>query len=292
MITMAAAISSTLAEILHRDPNAVIVGCSVRSGGVAGTSAGLLDRFGAERVIEVPIGERAAMGFALGLALAGKRPFVELDATHALLGALEALAEAAAIAGDGEFTAPIVVRVPYGGEAGPRVDRAVADLLASIPGIAIAVPSSAAIAAGLLRAASTAIGPVVLLEPRALYGERGDDHGAVWPIGTARLAAEGGDVTLATWGLGVAAALEIAETLAAEGVRVDVIDLVSLAPIDRGLLADRLRVTGRLVVVDPGDGMGDRVVRAGLDAFEWLEAPPITVAIDGALGAVRDALAF
>lgn len=292
MTTLAAAIATTLADLLERDSNAVIVGSGVRSGGLAGAAAGLRDRFGPERVIEVPIAERAAVGFALGLALAGKRPIVELDATHALLGALEALAEAAAIAGDGEFNAPIVIRVACGGEAGPRVDRAIALLLAAIPGIAITVPSSPELAAGLLRSAMTATGPVVLLEPRALYGERGGASTAAWPLGKGRLLVEGGDVTLASWGLGVASALEAAQALAGEGLHADVIDLVSLAPLDRELLAARTRATGRLVVLDPGDGVGDGIVHIALDAFEWLEAPPVSVAPDAAASAAREAAAF
>lgn len=275
--TMAGAIASTLAEALANDASVVVLGESVRSGR---TTEGLRERFGAERVIEVPVADHGALGLAMGMALAGKRPIVELSGTSRLLAVAEVLAEAAALASS-EFGCPILVRVPMGHEAGPRVDRAVADALAGIEGLTVAVPSSPAQAAGLIRAACRARGPVVLLEPRSLYAQRGSAGEGHWPLGAAKVLREGSHVTLAAWGAGVEAALAAAETLAAEGIEADVIDVVSLSPADAALIGGRVRATGRLVVVSGGDAVGDRLVRVALvEAFEFLEAPPSVAGAD------------
>lgn len=281
MNTLAAAIAATLAEALEHDASTLVLGETVgRSGGIAGTTRGLLDRFGPERVIDLPVADRGTIGLAVGLALGGRRPIVELSSTGRLLAVLEALAEAASVARAGEFAVPVVVRVPVGTEAGDQVDRAVADVLAGIAGLAVVSPSTPELAAALIRSACRARGPVVVLEPRALYGDRGPVGEGHWPLGAARLVREGDHVTLAAWGAGVHAAIDAAEALAAEGITADVVDLVSLAPLDRGLLGDRVRHTGRLVAVDPGDeGFARRLLRLATDeAFDFLEAPPATAA--------------
>lgn len=285
--TMAQAIASTLAEALEHDASVIVLGEQVgRSGGIAGTCRGLLDRFGPERVLDLPVADHGNVGFAVGLALGGKRPVVELTGTGRLAAALEILAEAASVA-EGEFAAPVVVRVPFGGEAGARIDRPVGELLAAVPGLHVVCPANPGQAAGLLRAALHQRAPVVILEPRALYGARGGVGEGRAPLGHARVLREGEHVTLAAYGAGVAAAIEAAEALVADGVTADVIDLVSLSPVDAATLGARARATGRLVVAHGGDeGLGARILRVALtEAFEYLEAPP-AVAADGGL---RDA---
>ncbi len=273
--TTAAALRAVLEDALAHDDDLVIVGESVgNGGGLAGTTRGLRERFGPARVVEVPVADRAAVGFAVGLALGGRTVVVELSSTGRLPAVLEALAEACAIAAKGEFRVPLVLRVPYGDEAGERIDRPLGDLLAGVPGLTVACGADTATMTGLLRAALRRGGPTLLLEPRALYAERGEASDAT-PL-AARVLRAGRHVTVAAWGGGVRAALAAADTLAGEGIEVEVIDLVTLAPLDRATLSAQVRATGRLVVAHPEDAaLAERVLRLGLhEAFLYLEAPP------------------
>lgn len=262
----AAAVRSALTRILETRSEAILLGESVgRAGGVAGTSQGLLERWGPDRVIDLPIADRAGLAFALGLALGGKRPIFELAGTGRLPAVAEVLAEAA------EKGLPLVVRVPYGTEA-PGLDRTVGDLLPD--GITVVCGSEPGQLAGLLEAAVAGSGPVLVLEPRAVYAEQGSIVEGPVTL-EARTVREGAHVTLAAWGEGVALAERAADELAGEGVSAEVLDLVRLAPLPAEALGASVRKTGRLVVVHPGDGgLADRVRQIGLDgAFLYLEAP-------------------
>lgn len=288
----AQALNTVLDDLLTHDPRVALVGASVRSGGPAGTSLGLLAKYGPAQVFEVPIADRAAVAFALGLAIGGRRVIVELDAAHSLLAALEPLAEAAAISEGGEFRAALVIRVPVGGDAGPRVDRALAGLTAQLPGVIVAAAADGTEAAGLLRAAVAVEGPVVLLEHRGLYAERAN-VGVEAPVGPARKLRDGAQLTLATWGAGVAAALDSAERLSADGLSVGVIDLRTLAPMDVAAVAAEVTRTGRLIVVDPGDGIGASLVHQGaMGAFDRLESPPVAITPAALDAAVRASIAW
>ena len=290
-LTMAAAIRGTLFAAMQDDERVLLLGDSVgRAGGVAGTSAGLLDAFGEERVLDLPVAERGTVGLAVGLALAGKRPVVELSSSSRLLAVLEVLAEAAAL--DGEFSAPVVVRVPVGDEAGTRIDRPLADL--DIPGLRVVCACSAASAAALLSQAMKASGPTVILEPRALYGSRRDlpaPHGT-----SATLVRHGDHLTLAAFGSGVATAVDAAEELAAEGISAAVLDLVSLAPLDTETLGEWTRHTGRLVAVHPSEpALAAKVERAATEAaFLYLESPPASAAasVADAVAAARTSVSY
>lgn len=211
--------------------------------------------------VDVPVADRAALGYALGLALGGQRPVVRFDATHSLWSGLEVLAEAVRLG------ATLVVRVPYGGEAGPVVDRPVLDALLAISGLTVAVGNVVVDAAG----------PVVVLEPRT----------DAPPVPMApRLVRDGSDVTLLTWGSGVDAAL--AASFDASVAIVDLVVLSSLAG-----AAPFARRTGRVVIVDPGDGVGERLVWSAVrDAFDWLESRPEVCGPADVARAVRDALAY
>jgi pyruvate/2-oxoglutarate/acetoin dehydrogenase E1 component len=266
--TTAEAIRDALRAALTDDPSVVLLGEGVgRSGGAGGSSAGLQNEHPA-RVLDLPIADRANVGFALGLAIAGKRVVVELAGTGRLAALLEVLGEAGAVSA-GEFASTLVIRVPYGSGV-PGLDAPVGRWLTALPGVRVVCPSSPAMAAGLLRQALGRSGPTVILEPRDLYGERGSTM-QLEP----HLRRQGQHVTLAAWGQGVEPALAAAEALAGEGIEADVLDLVSLAPLDRTLLGARVRATGRLVVVHPDDHALARQVReVALDeAFLYLEAP-------------------
>lgn len=280
--TTTSAHAAALSELLDDDDRRVVVSEAASRGGLDGTLQGLAERFGPRRLLDVPVVDRAAVAMAVGLALGGRRPIVELSSTGRLLAALEPLAEAASIHLDREFALPLVVRVLAGGQAGPRVDRDLAHALSTVPGLRVVAPSDAMMAVGLLRAAARAEGPVVVLEPRALATERTEVLDLEVPIGSARAVRSGDHLTLASWGTGVSAAQQAADTLADEGIEATVLDLVSLNPIDVGTLGRWTTATGRLVVVDaPEGGLSVRVLEAALGpSFLYFEAPPGAVAAD------------
>ena len=282
-LSTAAGLRRLLAGALDADSNRVLLGEEAsRTGGAGGVTAGLADRFG-DRIIDTSIADRGTLGFAVGLALAGKKPLVEVTSTGRLLAGLEVLANAASIAADGEFAVPLVVRVPAGGQAGERIDRPLAQVLVGLPGLTVLCPGTAGAVLGAYTAALRSRSPVVILEPRGLLTRRTRDAEVI-EAGRALHRAAGDHLTLVAWGSGVAAALDARETLARDGLSVDVLDLVSLAPLDTDLLGERIRATGRALVVDAPEGpLGDTVLRAVLDAaFLYLEAPPATVAADPA----------
>jgi len=273
-ITLAAAVRAVLAETMQVSDEIVLLGDSVgRMGGVAGTCHGLLEAYGDERVLDLPVADRGTLAAALGMALAGKRPVVELSGTNRLVAGMEILAQAAAIASRGDFSVPLVLRVPYGTEAG-AADVPVGQAAVSTPGLTVVCASDAATAAGLLRTALGARAPVVILEPRAHYEDRSQDAQAPTPF-TARTLRPGTHLTVAAWGGGLQAAVDAATALSREGIEAEVIDLVALHPIDHATLGASVRKTGRLVVVHPEDpALADAARAVGLDeAFLYLEAP-------------------
>lgn len=283
-IPMSRAIRDTLDALLIDSPDVLLMGEAVGSqGGVAGTCDGLLAAHGPERVIETPLSESGLLGVAAGLAMGGKIPVLELPSAGRVQGALEQLlGEISTLARrtGGEFLAPLVLRLPCG-PAGTLQEAGVAGLLTSAEGLAVASPSTAGDAAGLLRGAVAHRGPVVLLEPLTLYNHRGPVSGLPVPLGTAHTVRPGHHVTLLAWGAGVATALAAAEAAAADGFEAEVLDLRSLAPLDLGCIAESVRRTGRVLVVESGGpdrALADRLLRAATEAaFLYLESPPALV---------------
>lgn len=285
-LTGAGAVRATLGDLMQRDERVVVLGDSVgRAGGIAGSTEGLLDRFGPDRVIDLPVADRAALGFAVGLALGGRVPVVELPSTGRLPAVVEVLAEAARVAGGGEFRVPLVLRVAYGDEA-EGLDRPVGDILPD--GVRVLCASDPSQAAALLRGAVEQSGPTVLLEPRSVHLARGTLSPEPAHL-AARIVRTGRHVTLAAWGSGVQAACSAADELHRDGISAEVIDLVTLAPVDRETLGASVRKTGRLVVVHPGDvALAARIQHVGLDeGFVYLESP-LAGALDNA-SAIADA---
>jgi len=236
-----------------------------------------------ERVHLLPAADASLVGIAIGMALGGDRPVVELAGPEALPAAFPQLAqEAASITGD--YRAPVVVRVPVA----PGSDSGLGPLL-SVPGLQVAVASSPAEAGLLLTAALEASGPVVLIEPAAALAA-GPAQLQGLSLGKARVLRAGDHATLLAVGDGVGAALDAAETLSADGVSVDVVDLRSLAPLDTETIAARVGHTGRPVLVGVPDAVLPDVLRA---AFLRLESPPEQVAADGdVVGAVHRSLSY
>ena len=297
------ALRAVLADALEADPRVVLLGESVgRLGGIHRVTEGLLEQFGAQRVIDTPLSERGAVGLAVGLSLGGKLPVVELSvADRSWAAAEQLLQELATLAGrTSELAAPLVLRLPCGaaGAAGPFVGGAVESLLTSAPGLAVVCGSTPADAAGLLRSALAAKTPVVLLEPMGLYATRAPLTRDPVPLASARTVREGDHCTVLCWGDSVGTCADAAEALAEHAYGVEVVDLRSLQPLDLGAIGASVRKTGRVLVVhEGGPAFADRVLRAATrEAFLSLEAPPATVGglptVDAVARAVVDAVQF
>lgn len=291
--TVASALRAAFAAAFDADDRLVAVGeGAARTGGIDG----LFSAVAADRRLETPVADRAAVGFALGLALAGRRPIVELAASSRLYAALEVLAEAAAFAATGEQTVDLALRVPVGAQAGPVIDRPATDALVAIPGLTVLTPATPDDVVALWRHALTSRGVTVVLEPRALLAERCD--GADIPAGppAARVARPGAHVTLIAWAGGLGPALRAAEALQAEQIDAEVLDLRALRPLDTAAIARSVQRTGRAVLVQsPEGGCVDRASLAAVDgAFLYLESPlssaPATP--EAIVRAARDALAY
>ena len=285
-MTLVQAVRSALEHELARDERVLVLGEDVgRNGGVFRATDGLLDRFGPDRVIDTPLAELGIIGTSVGLAASGLVPVAEIQ----FLGfAYQAFAEIAGQAArfryrsQGRFACPLTIRAPYGG--GVRTPELHSDALETLflhsQGLKVVAPGTAADARGLLISAIRDPDPVVFLEPlrgyRAIRGEVPDDDSAV-PIGPARLAREGGDVTLIAWSAMVPVAMAAAERAAVDGIDTEVIDLRTIAPFDADALAASVEKTGRAVVLHEAPqtgGVGAEIVATMMErAFLSLEAP-------------------
>ncbi len=273
-VGFAEAIDDAIAERMAVDPAILVFGEDVQL-----LRRNLYARFGAERVRNAPISEAAFLGAAVGAAMAGLRPVVEIMMADFLTVAVDALVNHAAKLADfsgGSWGAPMVVRVACGGGYGDggQHEQSLWGWLAHIPGMAVVVPSNPVDAAGLMRTALAHDGPVVFLEHKLLADNwlealgRGGRSGlefdvppagarAAHPLpanrvafGRASVVRSGGSLTLVSLGVGVHQALEAAEALAEDGISAGVIDLRSVSPLDRGCLVEQVGQTGRVVVVD------------------------------------------
>ena len=271
-VTTAEAILAAQKSALS-NPSVVLLGESVgRLGGCRGTSAGLLAEFGEERVIDLPVGSAGAAGLAAGLAMGGKRPILEVSGADRLDAMMEQLASeigGLAARSGGAFSAPVVVRVPDCGAA----EMSALGSLADVDGLTVVTPSSAEEASGMILGALASSGPVVVVEPGELQGNRGGlNLEATSLAGSNTLRA--GELTIFTWGAGVALAMEVAEAEAANGVEVGVVDLRSLNPIDLAGLAGALRESGFGVILHNSEAYARNLASTLTEAtFLYLEAP-------------------
>ena len=271
---------------MEEDPRVVILGEDVgKNGGVFRVTDGLWKMFGQSRVIDTPLAESAIVGSAIGMAVGGLRPVAEIQFMGFLYPALNQIFSHASRLGQrsgGKFRVPMVVRIPYGG--GIRTPEQHADsaeaILAHTPGLKVVVPSTPYDAKGLLRSAIEDPDPVIFLEPIVLYrlGRQEVPEGPFTvPIGPARIARPGRDATLITWGAMNHLAAQAADTLVAEGVSVEIIDLRTLKPMDVDTMAESVAKTGRAVVLHEAPltgGWGAEVVASIQEAaFWWLKTP-------------------
>lgn len=257
-ITGRQAIGEAITEEMERDPSIVYYGEDVSAfGGVFGTTGGLVDRFGSERVFDVPISETTQVGAALGMAITGLRPVVEFQFADFVGIAMDEIANKLGkwryMHGGQFFKVPVTLRLPVGiiGGAGPEHSQSPQALFLNQPGILLAVPSSPAELKGLLKSAIRSNNPVLFFEHKLLYDMKGEvpDGDYLIPLGQADVKRAGTDLTLVATSYLVNTALNAAETLSREGVSAEVIDLRTLAPLDEETLLASVRRTGRLVVV-------------------------------------------
>lgn len=290
------AINRTLYEEMERDPNIILLGEDIAGGagtaggqeaigGIWGTTGGLIGRFGPERVIDTPISESAIIGAAAGAALAGKRPVAELMFSDFIGVCADQLMNQIAkfrYMFGGRTDCPVVVRLIYGAgmNAAAQHSQAFYNLLTAIPGLKVALPTTPADANGLLTEALRGRDPVMFFEHKALFGKKGEVPDGEYrvPFGHARMAREGGDVTIVALGRMVSFAEKTADGLAPEGIGCDVIDPRTTSPLDEEAILDSVEQTGRLVVVDespPRCSMAaDIVALVAEKAFSSLKAPP------------------
>jgi pyruvate/2-oxoglutarate/acetoin dehydrogenase E1 component len=283
--TFVKAVNGALHAAMAADERVIVVGEDVAEGGPFTATAGLAEAFGTERVLNTPISEAGICGLAVGAAQSGLRPVLEIMYVDFLTLALDQLVNAAAKAhamSGGQLTVPLVLRTQGG--AGQRSaaqhSQSLEAWLTHIPGLKVVMPSRAADAAALLRAAIDDPNPVVFVENKALYFRREqvtDDAPAPVLLGEARIARPGRDVTIVALSRMVGEALAAADRLAADGIEAEVIDPRTLVPLDMEAIVASVERTNRLVVAHEAvrsGGFGAEIAaRAQLAAFDFLDAP-------------------
>ena len=287
-MTVREALREAMAEEMERDETVFLMGEEVGEyQGAYKISQGLLDRFGARRVVDTPISEMGFTGIGVGAAFAGLRPIVEFMTFNFAMQAIDHIVNSAAktlYMSGGQMGCPIVFRGPNGAAARVAAQHSqdYAAWYAQIPGLRVVMPYSAADAKGLLKQAIRDPNPVVFLENEILYGrsfEVPDLPDFTIPFGKARIARPGRDVTIVSFGIGMSHALEAAQTLAQDGIEAEVIDLRTLRPLDYGAILASVRRTNRLVTVEEGfpvASIGNHISAHVMEhAFDWLDAPVI-----------------
>jgi len=281
---MVEALNLALRQEMERDPSVVVLGQDVGvNGGVFRVTDGLHARFGADRVLDTPLVEAGILGTALGMAIGGLRPVAEIQFdgfTFNAMAQLEGNVSRYCSRSRGRWPASLVLRFPYGGGVRALEHHSEArEALYAMPGVKVVLPSGPRAARKLLVAAIRDPDPVVFLEPKRSYRafkEEVPDEEEVGVLGRAEVVREGTDVTVVSWGAMMRPVLEAVEGLAKEA-SVEVVDLLTLHPMDVATVAASVRKTGRLVVVQEGYrsfGPSSEVVAAVLDEVFWhLEAP-------------------
>jgi 2-oxoisovalerate dehydrogenase E1 component len=287
-VTFLDAVASALDEEMERDERVFVLGEDVGAfGGAFKVTKGLFEKYGPMRVIDTPIAESAIVGGAVGAALQGQRPVAELQYTDFIYPGMDQLfTEAAKYHWKGGRAVPMVLRGPSGAglRAGPFHSISPEGMLSHHPGIKVVVPSTPTAAKGLLLASIRDPNPVVFLEHKKLYRSVKEPIPAgdyEIPLGRARIAREGDDATIVTWGAMVHTSLEAAEELAGEGVSVEIVDLQSVVPLDWDAVFASVAKTSRIVVVQedvPFASIASEVAaRVAADAFWDLDAPVLRV---------------
>jgi pyruvate dehydrogenase E1 component beta subunit len=288
MVTMTIrdALRDAMAEEMRRDPDVFLMGEEVAEyQGAYKVSQGLLQEFGARRVIDTPITEHGFAGIGVGAAMSGLKPIVEFMTFNFAMQAMDQIINSAAktlYMSGGQMGCAIVFRGPNGAAARVAAQHSqdYSSWYSQVPGLKVVSPFSAADYKGLLKAAIRDPNPVIFLENEMLYGHSGpvpklDDY--VIPIGKARIVRSGGHVTIISWSNGMSYAIKAAEELAKDGIEAEVIDLRTLRPMDTDTLVASVKKTGRAVTVEEGwqqNGVGAEIAARLMEhAFDYLDAP-------------------
>ena len=276
---------AALAEEMRRDPRVWALGEDLGRGGVFGQYQGLAEEFGPARIVDTPISEAAIMGSAVGAALAGTRPVVEMRFSDFALCAIDELVNQAAKARymfGGQSKVPLVAREPVGmwRSSAAQHSQSLESWYTHIPGLVVVMPSTPADNKGLLKSAIRCDDPVVYMEHKDLWGLEGEipgDDDQVVPLGAANTVLGGDDVTIVTWSKTVHAALDAARSLARTGIAAEVIDLRTLWPWDTETVYASVWKTGRLVIAHEAvmvSGFGAEIAASvGEECFGGLRAP-------------------
>lgn len=293
-LTIAKAMAEAIGQEMERDPDVLVMGEDIgRLGGVFGNTAGLLDRFGATRVRDTPISETGFIGAAVGMAAAGLKPVVELmfvDFFGVCMDAIYNLAAKQSYFSGGRVACPMVLMTSVGGGYGDggQHSQCLYATFGHLPGLKVVVPSTAYDAKGLMLAAIRDPNPVIFMYHKALQGmgwlgtvpgsiTRVPEQDYEVPIGMAAIVREGTDITLVGLGVTVHHALDAAKLLEKDGVSAEVVDLRTIAPLDRDTIHRSVGKTGRLLVIDDdyrSFGVSAEVIASVVEAGVSLKAPP------------------
>jgi len=284
-MTFKEAITETMIQEMRRDPKVIIMGEDVGDfGGLTGTTIGIIDEFDDQRVLETPISECGFVGAAVGAALAGYRPVLELGLADVSFVAMDQIVNTAAkmnYFNDGAATVSLVIRVWSGfrRSGGPQQSQSNEAMFNHVPGLKVVMPSTPYDVKGLLTASIRDNNPIIFFEPKASYPRRGEvpEDEYVIPIGEADVKREGTDVTIIALGAMVHLALEAAEKLARDGVSAEVVDPRTIRPLDVQTIVASVRKTGRAVITHEANvigGVGGEIAAILADqAFTSLKAP-------------------
>ena len=283
-LSYARAVSLALAEAMEADDRVFVLGEDVAHGGAYGATVGLLDRFGPSRIRDTPISEAAIVGYSVGASLAGMRPVAEIMHMDFIACAMDQVVNQAAkvrYMSGGKASAPLVIRAGTGGwlSAAAQHSQSLEAWFTHVPGIKVVSSGTPADARAVLRAAIADANPVLVIESLSLYEGQDEvpDEAPAYRLGSADLKRRGDDVTIVTWGAMVPRVLEAAETLGAEGVGADVIDLLTLRPWDVDAVLESVARTNRAVVVHQAyrhAGFGAEIAATIAErAFDHLDAP-------------------
>ena len=292
MVTMTVreALRDAMAEEMRREPRVFVMGEEVAEyQGAYKVTQGLLEEFGAKRVIDTPITEHGFAGIGVGAAMSGLRPIIEFMTFNFAMQAIDHIINSAAktlYMSGGQMGSPIVFRGPNGAAArvGAQHSQDYTAWYSNVPGLKVVAPYSAADAKGLLKSAIRDPNPVVFLENEMLYGQSFEvpelDDFTI-PLGVAKIARSGKDVTIVSWSMGMSLALKAADELAKEGVEAEVIDLRTIRPMDTDTIVASVKKTGRCVTVEEGwaqSGVGAEIMARLMEhAFDYLDAPVVRV---------------
>jgi pyruvate dehydrogenase E1 component beta subunit len=283
------AVAAGIAQEMERDPRVYLVGEDVAAaGGVFKATVGLFERFGPERVRDTPISEQAIIGLAMGGAMTGLRPVVEIMFSDFLATCWDMVANQVAktrYMTDGQVSLPLVIRTANGAGTrfGAQHSQSVENWAMAVPGLKVVAPSTPADVKGLLAAAIRDPDPVLFFEHKGLYGTKEEvpDGETVEPLGTAKVVRRGKDLTIVALAAMVPRALAAAERLDTEGIRATVIDLRSLVPLDSRKILDSVRETGRLFTVEENPrlcGWGAEIASiVAEEAFDDLDGPILRI---------------